>query len=179
MDFRDSQTYQNLLNAYGRELTNSAKYQIFEEKAINDEYIQVGNIFGRIAENEREHAILWRNFLNESVVPTTLENLEEARAIEEYEWTELYVDFAKTARDEGYDEIARLFDWVAKIEQHHDFIFSRLAQNIRDNQMFCKESRVVWICIKCGNLIFDTCAPDICPVCFYPQGYYELNCDNI
>ena len=177
-NFMASQTYKNLMEAYDRELKVSTTYRIFEDKAIDEEYIQIGSIFSQIAHQEKQHAILWRDFLNEGKIPDTLENLEEGKQKELYEWTTLYVNFAKTAKDEGYDEIARLFEWVAKIEQHHEFILSKLANNIKENQVFCKNTRVVWICIQCGNLIFDTCAPDICPVCLYPKGFYELNCDN-
>lgn len=178
MELKDSQTYKNLQEAYDRETRTSTTYRIFAEKAFSDDFIQMGNIFEVVSQNEKQHAILWRDFLNEGKVPSTLENLQTASNLEKYEWTQMYVNYAKTAKDEGFDEIARLFEWVAKIEQHHDFMFNKLASNIQEDQVFCKPQRVVWICIKCGNLIFDTCAPEICPVCFYPQGYYQLNCDN-
>lgn len=178
VNLKESQTYKNLMQAYDRELKASTTYKIFEDKAVKEEYIQMSIIFNRISIQEKQHAIIWRDIINEGKVPTTLDNLNEGAKLENYEWTQMYVDYAKVAKDEGFDEIARLFEWVAKVEQHHEFILNKLAANINNNTVFCKETRVVWVCLQCGNLIFDTCAPEICPVCFYPKGYYELNCDN-
>jgi rubrerythrin len=177
MELVDSQTYKNLQEAYERDLMQSTKYRIFSEKATNEQYIQISIILGDLARNELANAVVWRNLINGREL-TTAENLEEAKAFELYEWDDMYVRFAKTARDEGFEEISRLFEWVAKIERHHHFMLSTLSDNLKNNTQFCKEEQVVWICIRCGNLIFGNCAPEICPVCQYPQSYYMLNSDN-
>ena len=166
------------MNAYERELLDAGKYAIYSKKAREDEYIQISLLLDNFAINEREISLTWRNILNEGVEKTTLENLEEAIAFEDYQGTEVLVEYIKTARDEGYEDIAKIFEWVSKISQHHEYVHRALADNIRTNQVFCRDTQLVWICLNCGNLIFDFCAPEICPVCYYPQGFYQINCDN-
>lgn len=177
MEFRESETYHNLQAAYHGELMASAKYDLYGEKAYEDEYQQIGNIFKETSKNEREHAEIWLKKLSGGEVPSTYDNLKEAAAGENHEWTSMYPGYAETAVREGYPEIADLFIQVARIENNHDGRFETLAWNIESNQVFCREHEAVWICENCGNLVWANCAPEICPVCGYPQGYYQLYCE--
>ncbi|MDD4591377.1 MAG: ferritin family protein [Parabacteroides sp.] len=177
MEFKGSQTYQNLQTAYQGELRASTKYRIYGMKAKEDGYQQIGNIFLETSHNEMEHGEIWLKLLNGGEIPPTLVNLKEAAAGENYEWTTMYKGFADTARKEGYEEIADLFDGVARIENNHDGRFETLAWNIESGRVFCRDEEAVWICTNCGNLIWAECAPERCPVCGYPQGYYQLYCE--
>lgn len=178
MGFEQSQTYKNLMSAFDGESKASTKYRIYAMKAREDGYEQIGNIFDETAGNEREHAEIWMKLLHGGEIPPTLENLKEAVIGEHYEWTKMYRDYANTARKEGYTQIADLFEGVAKIENHHDGRYEKLIRNIETDTVFCKPEEYVWICLNCGNLIWGECAPEICPVCRYPQGYYQLYCEN-
>ena len=178
MDLKQSQTYQNLKKAYDGERIASTKYAIYGSKAREDGYEQIGNIFDETSKNEREHAEIWLKQLEGGEIPSTLDNLKESIPGEHYEWTSMYKGYADTARKEGFDHIAELFDGVAGIEYNHDNRFEKLAKNIETGEVFCKDQRMVWICTNCGNLVWDECAPKICPVCGYPQGYYQLCCIN-
>ncbi|KAB1438048.1 rubrerythrin family protein [Candidatus Galacturonibacter soehngenii] len=178
MDFQDSQTFKNLLTALDVERNNSTTYRIYGNEATKEGYIQIGEIFHETAHNEQEHAVIWMNALNNGMLGDTLTNLRNAAAIENYEWTTMYRDFAKVAREEGYEDIASLFEGIGLIEKHHDYRFTRLANNVESGRVFCKEREAVWICINCGNVYWGQCAPEICPICLFPQGYYEINCEN-
>jgi rubrerythrin len=176
--FRDSNTYKNLQDAFKGETSASGKYAMYGKKALEDGYIQISNIFNDSSGNEREHAEIWMKLLHGGEVPSTLDNLKEASSGEYHEWTSMYPGYAEEAMREGYPEIAALFQGVAAIERHHDARFRKLAQNIMNDKVFCKDSKVLWVCLNCGNLYYGDCAPDVCPVCGYPQGYYEVNCEN-
>lgn len=178
MDFKQSQTYQNLKNAYDGERMASTKYAIYGSKAREDGYEQIGNIFDETSRNEREHAEIWLKQLDGGDIPSTLDNLKEAIQGEHYEWTSMYKEYADIARKEGFNQIADLFDGVAHIEYSHDNRFESLANNIKTDKVFCKDQSMVWICTNCGNLFWGECAPQICPVCGYPQAYYQLYCNN-
>lgn len=178
MDFKESKTYQNLQKAFEGELKASTKYAIYGNKARDDGYIQIGSIFDETSGNEREHAEIWLKKLNCGKVPSTLENLIDSYTGENYEWTSMYKEFARVARAEGFCDIASLFDSVGNIERHHDMRFKKLAKNIQNNQVFCKAETTIWLCTNCGNLIWDRCAPNFCPVCGYPKSYYQVNCEN-
>ena len=177
-DFKKSKTYENLEFAVGGELKASAKYQVYQTKAEEDGYQQIASIFGETAHNEREHAEIWIKLLHGGEVPSTLDNLKDAVAGEHYEWTDMYQNFARTAKAEGYDEIATLFERVASIEHHHEQRYAKLAENIETDQVFCKPQTTVWICMNCGYIVTAECAPKVCPACGYPQGFYEENCEN-
>lgn len=177
-NFVDSQTYKNLQNAFNLESVESTTYRINAEWARREGYQQIGSIFDITARHEQEHADIWRRFMLQGNVPTTLENLQAAVNAERYEGTDLFLQYAETARSEGYTDIANMFEGIAVIERHQQFRFNQLAENIQNNQVFCKTSSTVWVCIICGNLVWDECAPEICPICGYPQGYYQINCEN-
>lgn len=178
-NFTNSQTYKNLIDAYNRDLMESAKYQMSGDYARREGYHQISNIFHATSGNETRHAERWLRFIIQSdELPSTLSNLQDAAQEVYYEGTDLYMQYAQIAREEGYTDIANTFEAVALIERHHYFTFNKLAENIQTNQVFCKPNSVVWICLACGNLVWSDCAPEICPVCQYPQGYYQINCDN-
>lgn len=178
MNFVDSETYKNLMNAFNGETKAAGKYSLYSQKSREDGYEQIGNIFDETSHNEREHAEIWLKLLNGGEVPNTLENLKDASNGEYYEWTTMYKNYAEVARKEGYIDIANLFSEVANIEKHHDRRFKILASNIENNEVFCKKNETMWVCLNCGNIITGTCAPSVCPVCSYPQGFYELLCEN-
>jgi Rubrerythrin len=178
VNFEQSQTYKNVKSAFDGETRASTKYRIYATKAREDGYEQIGNIFDETAGNEREHAEIWMKLLHGGEIPSTLENLEDASSGEHYEWETMYRNYADTARKEGFPHIAELFDGVANIEYNHDRRYDKLIENIERGTVFCKREEYVWICLNCGNLIFGKCAPEICPVCGYPQGYYQLFCEN-
>ncbi|SHO50611.1 rubrerythrin family protein [Anaerocolumna xylanovorans] len=174
MDFQQSKTYTNLQIAFEGELRSSTRYQINGIRARQEGYIQIGNVFEIVAGFEREHATIWLRLINEGTLPGTLENLLEASAVEDAKGNGSYRQFAEVAREEGYDNIASLFDGVANIELNHNVIFQNFADDIQKNQVFCKPTEVLWICINCGNIMGGLCAPAICPICDFPQGYYQV-----
>lgn len=178
MDFKSSETYKNLQKAIEGESVASTRYRIFSNIAMEDGYMQISNIFLETSHNEQEHAEVWMRIINNGKLPNTSQNLETAINSENYEWTKMYPGFAKTARDEGYEEIANLFEGVGNIEKHHDYRFTQLKNNLENDKVFCKDETYVWICLNCGNLFVGKCAPELCPVCAYPQGYYQISCDN-
>lgn len=178
MNFKDSVTYQNLRKSYEGELMASTKYRIYGERARKENYQQIANIFDETSGNEQAHAKIWFRLLHEGEMPDTLENLLDSCKGERDEWTRMYREFAATAEKEGFQDIARLFREVAEIERHHDYRYEQLADNIKEGRVFCKDCEVLWICLNCGHLHYGTCAPEKCPVCGYPQGYAQLNCEN-
>lgn len=177
-NFANSRTYANLQNAFNLESVESTRYRIDAEQARRDGYQQIGNIFDITARNEQQHADIWMKFILEGNMPTTLKNLQDAANAEGYEGTDLFIQYAETAREEGYMDIAHMFEGIALIERHQQYRFNQLAMNIQNNQVFCKQNSTVWVCLICGNLVWSECAPEVCPVCFYPQAYYQLNCEN-
>lgn len=179
MDFQQSRTYINLQSAFEGELKSSTRYQINGIRAREEGYIQIGNVFDIIAGFEREHATIWLRLINEGTLPTTLENLREASAMEDLKGNGTYREYAQVAREEGFNDIASLFDGVANIELNHDVIFQNFADDIENNEVFCKTTDVLWICINCGNIMGGLCAPAICPICGFPQGYYQVYDTNV
>ena len=177
-NFTNSQTYKNLLNAFNLESIESTTYRINAETARREGYQQIGGIFDLTARNEQQHAEIWMRFILQGDMPTTLESLQHAADVEKHEGVELFMQYADIARSEGYIDIANMFEGIAVIERHQQFRFNQLANNIQTNQVFCKPNSTVWVCIICGNLVWSECAPEICPICHYPQGYYEINCEN-
>ncbi|HKM05178.1 MAG TPA: rubrerythrin family protein [Lachnospiraceae bacterium] len=174
MNFKQSKTYANLEKAYESELISSTRYHLYADKAQQDRYIEISNIFMDTSDIEKAHAAIWLRKLNMGLLPTTLENLESAVYYESYAGNQMYRDFAKVAKEEGYLELEALFNGVANIEINHELVFQILLENVKNDQVFCKEKEVLWICINCGNIMRGVCAPEICPVCLFPQGYYKL-----
>lgn len=153
------------------------KYTYFASKAKKDGYQQIAAIFEETAGNEREHAKLWYKILNGGI-GDTLENLGHAAEGENYEWTDMYDKFAKEAREEGFEEIARLFDGVAAIEKEHEERYRKLIANIEQGIVFSRDGDMVWLCRNCGHVVIGKQAPDVCPVCAHPQGFFQIKAEN-
>lgn len=176
MDFKGSKTEANLKAAFAGESEARNKYTYYASKAKKDGYQQIAAIFEETANNEKEHAKIWFKLLEG--IGSTEENLKAAAAGEHYEWTQMYSDFAKVAKEEGFDDIAELFEGVAAIEKHHDERYNALLKNIEDGIVFEKSNVTVWKCRNCGHVHVGEKAPDVCPVCKHPQSYFEVNADN-
>lgn len=174
MDFEKSQTYANIKKASEFELMSSTRYRIYADTARQEEFMQIGNVFDTTARNELEHARIWLRRLNNGVLPSTQENLKYSIGTEMIMANEMYREYAKVAREEGFDDIAALFNGIANIEYNHDSEFQVISDNMENNQVFCKEEETLWICMACGNILSGDCAPQICPVCGLPQGYYQV-----
>lgn len=174
MDFQQSKTYANLLSAYEWEANVYGKYSLFADTARLEGFEEIGNVFDITARNEKEHARIWLRRLNNGQLPSTLDNLIYSTSLENFAGNDMYRQFANTAREEGYNDIAALFNGVANIELNHDLTFQGLSSDIQNNQVFCKEQESLWICLACGNIMSGLCAPQICPVCGFPQGFYKL-----
>ena len=173
MDFENSQTKKNLEAAFAGESQAHTKYRYYASKAKKDGYVQISNIFAETAGNESEHAKLWFKYLHDGAVPDTLQNLRDAAAGENYEWTEMYDEFAKTAEAEGFDEIAAKFRGVGAVEKAHEERYNKLVERVEAGEVFEREGVKVWKCLNCGHLHVGPEAPEVCPVCNHPKSYFE------
>ena len=178
MEFKESKTYKNLEAAFAGESMARNKYTYFASKAKKDGYEQIAAIFLETAENEKEHAKMWFKELNGGSIPDTKDNLLAAAEGENYEWTDMYDGFAKTAKEEGYDRIARLFEGVAAIEKEHEARYRRLLDNVKGNLVFSRDGDTIWQCRNCGHIVIGKKAPKVCPVCNHPQSYFEIKKEN-
>ena len=178
MELKGSKTEQNLMTAFSGESQARNKYTYYASKAKKDGYEQIAAIFEETANNEKEHAKMWFKELHGGEVPETLVNLLDAAAGENYEWTDMYDGFAKEAKEEGFDRIARLFESVAKIEKEHEERYRKLVENIKTDRVFKKEESVVWVCRNCGHVHVGKIAPEVCPVCNHPESYFEMKSEN-
>ncbi len=178
MELKGSKTEQNLLTAFSGESQARMKYDYYASQAKKDGYEQIAAIFDETARNEKEHAKLWFKFLNNGKVPDTMTNLHDAASGENYEWTDMYANMAKEAYEEGFNEIARLFEGVAEIEKDHEERYRKLISNIEGNSVFHKEEEVVWICRNCGHVYRGKDALKNCPVCDHAESYMELRAVN-
>lgn len=174
--YAGTQTEKNLATAFAGESQARNKYTYFASVAKKEGFEQISAIFTKTAENEKEHAKMWFKELGE--LGTTTENLAAAAAGENYEWTDMYDGFAKTADDEGFPALAAKFRAVAAIEKAHEERYRALLNNIETKQVFAKSSVKVWECRNCGHLIVGTEAPTVCPVCAHPQSYFEIREEN-
>lgn len=177
-NLKGSKTEANLLAAFAGESQASTKYRYYASKAKKDGYVQIGKIFEETANNEKEHAKIWFKLLNDGAVPDTMRNLEDAAAGENYEWTDMYAEFAQTAKEEGFDHIAFLFEEVAKIEKTHEERYKKLIANIKGDCVFSKDGDVIWECSNCGHIVIGKKAPDVCPVCAHPKSYFMVRAEN-
>ena len=178
MDLKGSQTEKNLMAAFSGESEARNKYTYFASKARKEGYEQIAAIFEETALNEKEHAKIWFKLLNGGEIPSTLENLNAAAAGENYEWTDMYEGFAKTAKEEGFDRIAYLFEEVGKIEKEHEARYKKLIENLQDGLVFSKDGDKIWKCRNCGHIVIGKEAPAVCPVCNHPQSYFEIKAEN-
>ena len=177
MELKGSRTEANLMAAFAGESQARNKYTYYASKAKKDGYEQIAALFTETAENEKEHAKIWFKLLHDGM-PGTLENLKDAAAGENYEWTDMYKTFADEAREEGFDKIANLFDMVGEIEKEHEERYRKLIENINNDEVFRKNGKMVWKCRNCGRLHYGDKAPEVCPVCDHPQSYFEVKAEN-
>lgn len=177
-DIKGSKTEENLRIAFAGESQAYSKYQFYAKKARKDGYQQIGDIFDETARNEHTHAKIWFKILHGGDVPDTLDNLADAAAGENYEWTDMYEDFARVAREEGFNDIATLFDKVGAIEKTHEERYRRLIGNIEEGIVFSRDDDRIWQCMECGHIVIGKKAPAICPVCKHPQAYFEIEAHN-
>lgn len=178
MNLKGTKTEQNLMEAFAGESQARNKYTYYASKAKKDGYVQISNIFEQTASNEKEHAKLWFKYLHGGSVPSTAENLKDAAAGENGEWTEMYPRMAKEAREEGFIEIAEAMEGVAKVEKAHEERYLALLSNVENGTVFAKEEETVWECLNCGHLHTGKTAPEVCPVCNHAQSYFEVRKEN-
>ncbi len=178
MELKGSKTEQNLMTAFAGESQARNKYTYFASQAKKDGYEQIAAIFLETAENEKEHAKMWYKELHGGKVPATLDNLKDAANGENYEWTDMYDEFARTAREEGFERIAFLFESVAAIEKEHEERYRKLIENLENGLVFSKDGDRIWKCRNCGHIVIGSQAPEVCPVCAHPQAYFEIKAEN-
>lgn len=173
-DLKGTKTEKNLLAAFAGESQARVKYDFYAKQAQKDGYQQIGDFFTETSNNEAQHAKIWFKLLHNGI-PSTTDNLLDCVTGENYEWTSMYADFAKDAKEEGFDDIARLFEGVGRIEKHHEERYQKLYDNIKNGSVFEKAEEKTWICAKCGNKHTGKVAPTICPICDHPQAYFEIS----
>ncbi len=178
MELKGSKTEKNLIAAFAGESQARNKYTYYASKARKDGYEQIAAIFEETANNEKEHAKLWFKELHGGEIPKTEENLASAAAGENYEWTDMYAEFARIAKEEGFDRIAYLFEEVAKIEKEHKERYLTLLKNVKENKVFHKDGDKIWICRNCGHVYIGANAKEVCPVCNHPQSFMEVKTEN-
>ena len=178
MELKGSKTEQNLMTAFAGESQARNKYTFFASQAKKDGYEQIAAIFQETADNEKEHAKLWFKLLNGGAIGSTEENLKSAAAGENYEWTDMYAEFAKTAKEEGFARIAYLFEEVGKIEKEHEERYLKLLENVKEGKVFEAGEVKIWKCRNCGHIVVGTSAPEVCPVCNRPKLFFEIKAEN-
>jgi rubrerythrin len=176
-ELKGTKTEQNLMTAFAGESQAHTKYLYYASKAKKDGYVQMASLFEETAKNEKEHAKLWFKLLHGGM-PSTPENLEDAAAGENYEWTDMYAGFAKVAEEEGFPEIAAKFEMVGAIEKEHEERYRKLLSNIEKAIVFSRDGDVIWQCSNCGHIVIGKDGPGICPVCDHPQSYVQLRAEN-
>ena len=176
MELKGSRTEQNLRDAFAGESQARNKYTYFASKAKKEGYVQISNLFLETADNEKEHAKIWFKLLGG--IGTTAENLLAAAEGENYEWTDMYARFAKEAREEAFEDIAKLFEGVGAIEKEHEERYRKLLANVQGGLVFSKDGDMIWQCANCGHIVVGKQAPEVCPVCAHPQAYFQVKAEN-
>lgn len=179
VNLKGSKTENNLRAAFSGESEARNKYTYYASQAKKDGFIQISKIFEETAANEKEHAELWFKLLHDGEVPGTAENLLDAADGENYEWTEMYEEFAKVAKEEGFNKIAAMFAGVAKIEKSHEERYRTLLKNVEEDKVFIRDDIVVWQCSNCGHIHIAKAAPEVCPVCSHPKAYFQFKGENL
>lgn len=177
-ELKGTKTEKNLMEAFAGESMARNKYTYFASRAKKDGFEQIAAIFEETAANEKEHAKMWFKYLEGGAVKDTRSNLKAAAEGENYEWTDMYATFAKEAREEGFDHIAKLFEGVAAIEKRHEERYRKLLKNIEDKVVFSRDGDCIWQCLNCGHIHIGKEAPEVCPVCAHPKAYFALVADN-
>ncbi len=175
---KGTKTEANLMTAFAGESQAHTKYLYYASKARKDGYVQIGDLFEDTAKNEKEHAKIWFKYLHGGAVPATEQNLMDAASGENYEWTDMYARMARDAREEGFTEIAALFDQVAAIEKTHEERYRKLLSNIQGGLVFSRDGDRIWECVNCGHIVIGPSAPELCPVCKHSKAYFELRAEN-
>ena len=178
MELKGSKTESNLMTAFAGESQARNKYTYYASAAKKEGYNQIADIFEETAGNEKEHAKIWFKLLHDNSIPDTITNLTDAAAGENYEWTDMYEQFAKDAREEGFDRIAYLFEAVGAIEKTHEARYKKLLENVQDGLVFSSEGDAIWECRNCGHIYIGKEAPKVCPVCAHPQSYFQKRAEN-
>ncbi len=178
MELKGSKTESNLMAAFAGESQARNKYTYFASKAKKEGYEQIAAIFEETAKNEQEHAKMWFKLLQGGDILSTEENLKAAANGENYEWTDMYAEFAKTAKEEGFNHIAFLFEGVAKIEKEHEERYLKLLNNVKEEIVFSKDGDAIWKCRNCGHIHVGPKAPEVCPVCVHPKAHFEIKAEN-
>ena len=176
-NLKGSKTEANLQTAFAGESMAHTKYLYFASKAKKDGYVQISKIFEETAGNEKEHAKIWFKLLNDGI-GSTPENLKAAAAGENYEWTDMYDTFAKEAHEEGFEDIAFLFEQVGAIEKEYEARYLKLLSNVENKIVFSRDGDCIWKCSNCGHIVVGKEAPEVCPVCAHPQAYFEIKAEN-
>ena len=177
-ELKGTKTEQNLMTAFAGESQARNKYTYFASKAKKEGYVQIAKIFEETADNEKEHAKLWFKLLEGGSVKDTISNLKAAAEGENFEWTDMYDGFAKEAKEEGFDEIAALFEGVAAIEKEHEERYRKLLERGEGEVVFSRDGDVIWQCSNCGHICVGKKAPEVCPVCAHPQAYFQVKAEN-
>ena len=178
MELKGTKTEANLQEAFAGESMARNKYTYYASKAKKDGYVQIAKLFEETANNEKEHAKIWFKLLHDGQVPTTEENLLDAAEGENYEWTDMYAGFAATAREEGFNAIASLFEKVAAIEKEHEARYRKLLANVQNGLVFSRDEDMIWECSNCGHIVVGKKAPEICPVCKHEKAYFMIRPTN-
>jgi len=177
MELKGSRTEQNLMAAFAGESQARNKYTYYASKARKEGYNHIAELFEETANNEKEHAKLWFKLLHGGI-GSTAENLKDAAAGENYEWTDMYAEFARVAKEEGFDHIAFLFEGVAAIEKEHEERYLKLLENVERGLVFSKDGDAIWKCMNCGHIVVGKQAPEVCPVCAHPKAYFCVKAEN-
>ncbi len=177
-ELKGSKTEKNLQEAFAGESMARNKYTYYASQAKKDGFVQIANIFEETANNEKEHAKIWFKLLHGGEMPETAANLLDAALGENYEWTDMYARFAADAREEGFTQIAALFDMVAKIEKEHEERYRKLLSNVEGQLVFSRDGDMIWECSNCGHIVIGKKAPAMCPVCKHPQAYFQIKAQN-
>ncbi len=177
-ELKGTKTEANLQTAFAGESQARNKYTYYASKAKKEGFVQIANLFEETANNEKEHAKIWFKLLHGGDIASTAENLLDAAAGENYEWTDMYATFAKEAREEGFDHIAFLFEEVGKIEKEHEKRYLALLDNVKNELVFSRDEECIWQCSNCGHIVIGKKAPEVCPVCAHPKAYFQLKAEN-
>jgi rubrerythrin len=175
---KGSKTEKNLQTAFAGESQAHTKYLYYASKAEKDGYQQIGALFRETALNEKEHAKIWFKLLHGDAIPATPDNLQDAAAGENYEWTDMYAGFATTAKEEGFDHVAALFAMVGAVEKEHEERYRKLLASIEGGLVFSRDGEQVWQCANCGHIVIGKKAPELCPLCKHPRAYFQIRAEN-
>lgn len=178
MELKGTKTEANLMAAFAGESQARNKYTYYASKAKKEGLNQIAAFFEETANNEKEHAKIWFKLLNDGDIPSTEQNLKDAAAGENQEWTDMYAKFAETAKQEGFDKIAFLFSKVGEIEKEHEERYLKLLQSLKEGKVFCRDEKQSWKCGNCGYIHYGEKAPEVCPVCDHPKAFFEIKAEN-